>query len=118
MSIETLEEKAPETYADKKLGFWRFGFDEEAVNRLNKVKADLDAVMSPAEHEAWKAEHQRLEDEATALGLKRFSPDDRLPSISWVIDEAEKRQSCTPEEASYLRENFIHSENGLPIVLT
>jgi hypothetical protein len=117
MPIEAPEEDPPETYADKKLGMWGGLFDEEAAQRLNKLYAAYDATITPEQREIRKTKYEQNRQRALDAGASRVSDYDPDPEISWVIDESERLQLCTLEEAAYLRRNFIHPDNGLPIVL-
>ncbi len=117
MSIETLEENSSETYADKKLGMYSGMFDEDAKQRLNTLYATLDATFTPAYRQGRKEEHERLQQEALksgASGVYEFDPD---PEIDWVLNESERLNLCTPEEADDLRTHFIMPGIGLPLVL-
>lgn len=117
MSIEAVMELPTETYADKKLGIWSGMFDDEAVQRLNTLYAAYDATVTPEQRVADKAQFEQMRQEALNAGASSVSEYDSGPEISWVIDESERLQLCTSEEADYLRDNFIMPGNGLPIVL-
>lgn len=107
-----------EAYADQALGMWSSGFDAADKERLNKLKMDLDAVITPNERAMMDADQAKF---LAEMATKRGSGQppivmDNVPGVDWVIDEAERRGVCSAEEAAYLRSIFIH-ENGLPIVL-
>lgn len=116
MSVDT-QEAPTETYAEKKLGMWSGMFNEEAMERLNKLFATYDATITPEDREVDRMKFEEARQRALNAGAKSVSEYDPDPEINWLLDEAERLGLCTSEEAADLRDNFVMPSNGLPIVL-
>jgi hypothetical protein len=105
-----------DTYAEKKLGMWEGGFDQEAVERLNKVYAAYRVTVTQQELDRKRAKYERECQMALNAGASQVSEWDPDPEIPWMLDEAVRREVCTAEEAEYLRNQFV-ADNGLPFVI-
>lgn len=108
--------ESPPSSADRAVGMWGFGFDEESKGRLNAVYAALRAAMAPGEFEALVAKRKQHREDMEAQGATVLGGEVDVFPVTWVIDQAVSRKVCTPDEAQFLREEFVH-ENGLPLVI-
>jgi hypothetical protein len=115
-NTESAQGTADVPYADQILGMWNGAFDVEAKNRLNAAHAALLAVMVPGEFDSLVAERKKEREEVESLGGTVMGAGNDTPNVVWVLDEAEKRQVCAPEEIAYLRERFVN-DNGMSLVL-